>query len=394
MWWIAAAVVLAVVAGSGGWLLLRGDGGAAATTATTAKVTTTTIEQAVSASGTVEPASTADLDFDVSGTVTHVYVAAGDTVKKGQRLAEVGATALEAARTAAQSTLDAAREQLTVDTDAAASDVQLAADETAVVSAQASLDEADQAVQDAVLRASIAGTVTSLGLEVGDTVGSGSGSGGAASGSGSSGGASTGSSATSTTSAVTIVSSGSYIVDATVASSDVASVKKGLQAKVTVTGVADTVYGTVQSVGLVAQTNNSGAAVFPVTIKVTGKRDDLYAGTSATASIVVKQTPNVLVVPSRALRSSGSTTYVMKMVAGKATRTTVRIGQAYGAQTQVVSGLSDGDTVEVQGFVRPSGSGAGGTGGTQRQGEFPGGFPGGGGFGGGTFGGGVAGGGQ
>ncbi|MDH2416798.1 biotin/lipoyl-binding protein [Nocardioides sp. CER19] len=390
-WWLVTAVALVVVAGSGGWLLFRSDDGAAATAATTAQVSSTTIQQTVSASGTVAAAKTADLDFGVSGRVTHVWVAAGDKVKKGQRLAEVDATALEAARTAAQSTLDAARAQLSEDEDANASDVQVAADQTSVVSAQASLDEAEQAVDDAVLRSTISGTVTSVGLEVGDTVGSGS-SGGSSNGSagGSSGGlgsaSSSASTSTSSTTAVTVVSNGTYVVDATVASSDVAQVKKGLQANITVTGVNDTVYGTVQSVGLVAETNSSGAAVFPVTIAVTGQRNDLFAGTSATASIVVKQTPDVLVVPSRALKSSGDTTYVLKMVSGKATRTTVEVGQTYGAQTQVLSGLKSGDTVQVPGFTLPSGAGtrsnrSNRTGSNQQEGGFPGGqgaFPGGG----------------
>lgn len=399
---LVTAAAMVVVAGTGGWLLLRSGDDAAASTTTTAQVATTTIQQSVSASGTVEPAKTADLDFAVSGTVTHVYVAAGAKVIKGQRLAEVSATSLKAARTAAQSTLDAAQAQLAEDQDADASDVQLAADETAVVSAQASLDEADQAVEDAVLRATIAGTVTSVGLEAGDTVGSVSSSSGSAGGSSGSGGASSatglsgasgtsgssgasGSSGTSTstsTSAFTIVSAGSYVVDATVASADVAEVKKGLQAQVTVTGVSSTVYGTVQSIGLVAQTNSSGAAVFPVTIKVTGTRTDLYPGTSATASVIVRQLPDVLVVPSRALKSSGDTTYVLKMVDGTATKTTVKVGQTYGAQTEVVSGLSSGDTVQVPGFTPPTGTGGSGT---QQRGSF-----GGGGFPQGGFGGGAA----
>jgi multidrug efflux pump subunit AcrA (membrane-fusion protein) len=387
-WLLVTAVVLVVVAASGGWLLFRSDDGAAATATTTAQVTSTTIQQTVSASGTVAAARTADLDFDVSGRVTHVWVAAGDKVTKGQRLAEVDATALEAARTAAQSTLDAARTQLSEDEDADASDVQIAADQTSVVSAQASLDEAEQSVDDAVLRSTIAGTVTSVGLEVGDTVGSGS-SGGSSGGSGGSGGfgsasSSASASSSSSTTAVTVVSDGTYVVDATVASSDVAKVKKGLQANVTVTGVDGTVYGTVQSVGLVAQTNSSGAAVFPVTIAVTGHRDDLFSGTSATASIIVKQTPDVLVVPSRALKSSGDTTYVLKVVDGKATKTTVEVGQTYGAQTEVRSGLKSGDTVQVPGFTLPSGVRSSRSGTSQQRGGFPGGgeapqgFPGGG----------------
>ena len=170
-------------------------------------------------------------------------------------------------------------------------------------------------------------------------VGSASGGSGASGGTGAAGAASTGTTSTATsTGTVTIQSTGRYVVSATVASSDVEQLKEGLQAEITPTGVTDTVYGTVTSVGLVAQTSSSGAAVFPVTIAVTGNRKDLYAGTSADASIIVKQIADVLTVPSRALKTSGGTTYVMKVVDGKSVRTTVITGTTYGMSTEVTKG--------------------------------------------------------
>ena len=361
--WLAVPVVLVVVAGGGVWLMTRDS--TAAAQPTTATVSTETMQETVAASGTVEPAKSADLDFEVSGTVTHVYVAEGDRVKKGQALARVDDDALLANRTAAAATLTAAGTQLDDDEDAGASDTQLAADQAAIVAAQASLDEAEQAVSDATLRSTITGTVVALDLAEGDVVGSSSG-GGAGADSGSSAGSATGTDATST-SAVTVQSSGHYVVSATVASSDVDKLKEGLQAEITPTGVTDTVYGTVTAVGLVAQTSSSGAAVFPVTITVTGKRDDLYAGTSADASIIVKQIEDVLTVPSRALKTDGDTTYVLKVVDGKTVRTTVEIGTTYGMSTEVTKGLQDGDVVEIPGFTRPTGGG--GTG--NQQGEMP-----------------------
>jgi macrolide-specific efflux system membrane fusion protein len=166
---------------------------------------------------------------------------------------------------------------------------------------------------------------------------------------------------------VTIQSTGHYVIDATVASDDVKRLKKGLQAEITPTGVTDPVYGTVTAVGLVAETSPSGAAVFPVTIEVTGKRKDLYAGTSADASIVVKQVEDVLTVPSRALQTDGDTTYVMKVVDGKSVKTTVETGTTYGMSTEVTSGLEDGDEVEIPGFTAPSGGG-----GTNQERQMPG----------------------
>lgn len=350
---VLSALVL-LSAASGAWLLLRG-GEPAAAASTTATVSTQTLKQTVTASGTVAAGTTDELSFDVSGTVTHVYVDPGDTVKKGQRLAAVDDDVLQAQLDAAESALTAARTARSEHLSDGASDEQEAADEASVLAAESSLAEAQEAVDGAVLRATIAGTVTDVGLEVGDKAGSGSGStGGSSQPSGSDTSASTSSGA------ITVVSTGRYVVDATVASSDVAKVKKGMQAEITVSGMDDTVYGTVTEVGLVAETDSSGAAAFPVTVTVTGKRDDLFAGTSADLAIVTSQRADVLTVDSRALKTDGDTTYVDKVTdtaSGATTKTVVKTGEAAGMVTEVTSGLAEGDVVEVPGFAGPGGSG-------------------------------------
>lgn len=344
--WLVVPLVLVVAGGGGVWLMTRDS--SAATEPTTYTVSASTMKGTVTASGTIEPRHSADLDFKVSGTVTDVYVDEGDRVTRGQALARVDDDALVASRTAAAASLAAAYTQLDDDQDADASDTQLAADQAAIVAAKATLAQAKQAVADATLRATLSGTVASLDLAVGDVVGGSSGADPAADGS-------TG------TSAVVLVSSGHYVVDATVASSDVKQLKKGLQAEITPTGVTETVYGTVQSVGLVAETSSSGAAVFPVTIEVTGKRKDLYAGTSADVSIIVEQRTDVLTVPSRALETDeDGGTYVTEVVDGKGVRTPVEVGTAYGMSTEILSGLEDGDVIEIPSFT-PTGGGSGGS---------------------------------
>ncbi|KQW53427.1 hypothetical protein ASC77_03855 [Nocardioides sp. Root1257] len=360
---VGALAVLVAVASTGAWLLTRDSSQAA--TSTTATVSTQTVRETVSADGTLAASRTSDESFAVSGTVTRVAVAEGDKVHKGDVLATVGKAALVATRTAAASSLDAAQTQLDEDEDAGASDVQVAADEAAVVSARATLADARQAVTDATLRATIGGTVTSVDLSKGDTVGSGSGS---------TGGADTAADSSSTdtsTGTISIVATGSYVVDATVAAADVDQLKKGLQVEIAVTGVTDTVYGTVSEVGLVAETNDSGAAVFPVTIAVTGKQKDLYAGVSATATIIVKQRDDVLTVASRALTTKDGATYATKVDGGKETEVEVKTGETYGMTTEILSGLAEGDTIVVPGFTRPTGGG-GDTGEGGQQG-FPGG---------------------
>ena len=141
------------------------------------------------------------------------------------------------------------------------------------------------------------------------------------------------------------------------AAADVGELTEGLQAEITVSGVTDTVYGTVSEVARVAEVDSDRAAVFPVIVAVTGTRDDLYSGTSADATVIVQQLPDVLTVSTPALQSDGDTTYVEKVVDGVSERVEVETGATYGIATEVVSGLSEGDVVEVPGFTRGTGSG-------------------------------------
>ncbi|HET7689305.1 MAG TPA: efflux RND transporter periplasmic adaptor subunit [Nocardioidaceae bacterium] len=344
---VAGAVVLALAGGTTYWVT-RPEPAAAQSATTT--VTRGTFKESVSASGTVAPARQADLSFAVSGTVTKVLVDEGERIKRGEVIATVDDTLLEAEVTARESALEAAETQLDENRDAGASDSQLAADEAAVVNAETQLAEAQEALDDAQLRSTINGTVASLDLEVGQTVG------GASPAEGSQ---------------VTIVSTGRYVVEGQLSTNDMDRVKKGLQAEITMTGGTETVYGTVQSIGRLATAQSNGAATFPVTIEVTGRRTDVYAGSSATVEIIVRQVDDVLSVPAFAVRQDDEGTYVNKMVDGRPVRTAVTTGESFQGSTEITTGLAEGDEVELMSFSRTPG------GDDDRQGMFPGGPPGG-----------------
>lgn len=334
---VLSGVVVVVAGGVAAWLVLRPA--EAATQPVIAAAAVGTQRQTVAASGTVEPAAQADLNFAVSGTVTEVLVKEGDQVTAGQPLARVDDTLLVAQRDAAQAALDAAEDK--ADDDA-----------VAVVSARSELTAAQEAVDDATLTATIAGTVATVGVKVGDRVGDNAGASGNSD----------------DTAQFTVVSTNQFVVDAKVGGEDVDKVKPGMAVEIRATGTSESAEGTVQTVGLVASADESGAATFPVAVAVTGERKDIYAGSSADVSIVVAERQNVLTVPTMALHTSGRTTFVNKMVNGTATRTDVTTGETFGAQTEIKSGLREGDQVEVA-VVAPSG-GAGGNG---RSGVFPGG---------------------
>jgi len=343
--------------------------------------TTSTIRQSVSATGTIQPASRADLTFAVSGTVTSVPVAVGDQVKVGTTLATVDSASLTSAVTLAQANVTANQDQLTAQQNAGSSAVQIASTEAQLAAAKGKLTDAQTALGEAAMTSPIAGTVAQVNISVGNKTGGTSGSSGSSGSSPSSG--SSGSSSGSSTAQIIVISTSSWVVDASVSSADLPQLKKGLQAEITPSGSATKVFGTVKSVGIVASSSSSGSASFPVTIAVTGSPKGLYAGGAVDVAIIVKQVENVLTVPTNALHTVNGRTVVYQMTNGTQVSTPVTVGATYGPTTQILKGLKTGDKVVGTSF-RIGGTGS--TGGNRtRQGGTGGGGTGG--FGGGDFGG-------
>lgn len=374
---IAVVAATAVVVVAAAWWFTRSDATASPTTVT-AEVTSSTVSSTVTGSGTLEAEQSKDLSFSSSGTVTAVKVDEGDTVKKGQTLATIDTTSLEADLASAQAQLDSA--ETTAADDSSESAAQQAANTASVASAEADVTAAEDALDDATLTAPFAGLVSSVGLAVGDQTGSSSSSG--ASGAGGSTGDTGTSTTTTSTGSITVITPKKFVVTAEVSADDVEKLKTAMQAEVTPAGATDPVYGTVTEVGKVATVGTSGTATFPVTVTLTGEEDNLYAGTTADVSIIIEKRDNVLSVPTQAVTTSGDTTYVDVVKDGKTTKTAVTIGDAFGPTTEITKGLSEGDTISYTQAARTRAGG--GTGGTQ-QGGFPGsgempsgGFPGGG----------------
>jgi macrolide-specific efflux system membrane fusion protein len=417
---IAVFLVIVVAgAGVGVWLGTRQSSTAAALTVTTetVAVTTGTMQQTVASSGTIEPGQEADLDFAVSGQVNAVKVAAGDKVKKGEVLATVGKSALQAELASAQSSLTAAQAKLTSDQAASATASQIDSDDASVTSARAQVTAAQTDLTDASLTSTLNGTVAAVALTVGQDVSGSSSTGSSNTGSSSTGSSSTGSSgaggattsrtaaatsaastsSTSSAAQITVIDTSSYVVSATVDDTEVGQVKVGDQAVITPGSSTTAVYGTVSSVGIIASTS-SDVASFPVDIAVTGSPSGLYAGATATVSIITEQLDDVVEVPTAAITYANGKATVTTVDGTRHTATAITTGVSSAGETQVTGGLAAGAKVveRVVKFNGTAGGGArslfGGTGGATRTGGGAGFGGGGGGFGAGGFGGGGAGG--
>jgi multidrug efflux pump subunit AcrA (membrane-fusion protein) len=321
----------------------------------------------------------------VSGTVTAVDVKAGQTVTAGQVLATVDTTALTEQVNAAEEQLTAANDRLASDQASAASTSTIDSDQSAVTSAQSSLSTAQTNLKDASLTSSISGTVAQVNLTVGQQVtgtgssssgNSGNGNNGSNGSNGSSGNNGSGGSASSSAQ-IEVIGTNSYIINATVDDTQIGQISDGDQVDITPTGSSTPVYGTVGSISLIG-TQSSNVTTFPVVIDVTGSPSGLYAGASASVSIIVKQLNNVTEVPTAAISydSSGQAT-VTEVVNGAHVVKDVTTGASENGETQIVSGVTPGAKIlEQQIRFNAPGGGTGLLGGGNGAKGLPGGGPG------------------
>jgi macrolide-specific efflux system membrane fusion protein len=387
-----------VVAGAaaGGWAATRPTA-ASAPSYRLVTASRTTLRQTLSVTGTIEPATTKTLGFTASGQVTTVDATVGEHVTEGETLAILDSASLRAQAAQAQATLAGAQSRLSQDRSSDAPSAQLAADEASVSAAQSQVDSANDALSGATLTSPVDGIVTTVGLTAGEQLtggagasgasgGGGGGSGGGQSdggqsdgggsdgGSGGSGGSGTsgtsGGSGSGSSGSITVVSAND-VINASVNASVVDQIKTGDQVTISTEGTAGPVSGTVASIGLIASVS-SGVATFPVVIDVTGTPSGLYAGASATASIVYNQLTNVIAVPAAAVTVVGGKTVVYTMTDGRQVPRPVTTGLTTGGMTRITGGLTAGEQVVLNITTINLGPGSGNGGGLVGPGNFPG----------------------
>jgi multidrug efflux pump subunit AcrA (membrane-fusion protein) len=177
--------------------------------------------------------------------------------------------------------------------------------------------------------------------------------------------------------------------------SDISDVKVGQAATVSIdalTGVE--LAAQVSSISPMG-TNSDGVVSYDVILTLTQSNPQVKPGMSASASIVTAQASGVT-LPNAAVSGTGSLTTVQLLSGGKTTSHEVVVGLRGDSHTQIISGLSAGQTVMVRETLPALGTSAG-TSGTSSSGTLGGGGVAGGGglgrlFGGGFGGGGFAGG--
>jgi len=195
------------------------------------------------------------------------------------------------------------------------------------------------------------------------------------------------SSSTSTSQTVAVIQSDNLpIASFNISEVDVSHVLPGQKATITLDSISGKTFtGTVETVDRIGIVT-SGVTNYPAVIQFDTKTRELLPNMSATASIIVDQKDNVLLVPSGAVNTQNGQHVVRILKNGNVSEVGVEIGLTSNTQTEIVLGVSEGDDVVTgtvtqgrqtsgaspfSGGLRPGGFGGGG--GALRPGGFGGG---------------------
>jgi membrane fusion protein, macrolide-specific efflux system len=391
IWWVVLAVVAIAVAAI---VIPMFSSNGTGSTYTTATVDKTTLNVTVSGSGNAVVSDVTEVQPGITGTVKDLSVKLGDTVAAGDLLFKITNPDLSAAVQRAKTSYTQAKQQLSnakagvlqaesalykaehpsaIGTSPAvvdASAVKIAKQQLAsaklgrtgaeqsLTSAGTALSQAEDSADQRTVTAPVDGVITVLNAQNGQSL---------SGNSSNSSGSSAASASSSSNSAVEISDLSTLRARVQINEVDLVNVKVGMAAVVTFDALPDlTASGTISAI---APTGLSSSGVVTYNVDITLKNLDprLRPTMSCTAEITTASHPDALVVPSSAVRTDATTAqkYVLvgNTTTGAITQTNVTTGIVVGTQTEILSGLTAGQTVLIGGTASTGSTTTTGTGG-------------------------------
>lgn len=151
--------------------------------------------------------------------------------------------------------------------------------------------------------------------------------------------------------AFTLASNDSMILSVNVDELDINSVSKGQEANITLDAIENQTFtGIVTKVGNSASSSSNGVAKYTVEVTIS-KDDQMKAGMNASATIVIENKENILTIPVNALQERGDNTFVYTKQDDEGNlsgETEVTTGLSDGNNVEITEGLNEGDTVYYQ----------------------------------------------
>ena len=383
---MAVIMVLIVVSGGLYWHYSKG---ADEIQYKTAKAVRSDLRSVVQATGTLDAVETVDVGTQISGTVKEIYIDYNSVVKQGQLIAEIDSATQRTDVAQAEANLMAARAELMnseavlansqkslartrklaekdliakadVDTDEKTyltSKAQVAVSRARIAQYQATLNKTKINLGYTQIYSPVDGVVVAKNVEKGQTV-----------------------AASYQTPSIAEIAKdlGQMQVEVNVDEADIGGVKEGQKATFTVDAHPNDPFdGVVTQVRLSPKTTDN-VVTYVVIVKVSNNKGLLMPGMTANVSLIVEERKDVVVVPNSAFRfkpadpsaASGQPgagmmgkqtiaevkTPAVYVPAKKApVRVEVKRGISDGQNTEIISGLSEGDEV-ITGIIVPNGA--------------------------------------
>jgi len=343
----------------------------------TAQVTKGTLVVSLTEAGQVSVANKVSIVTQASGIVNNVYVKSGQTVNAGDKIADITLDTAGQQRQAqayssllsAQNGLQSANAQLNTlqsqefvanqkfindkgipnptDTDKLdpvyieenatwlAAQAAYENQTNVIAQSQANVNNASLAYQltSGTITASTNGTVGDLIITKGMQIGS----------SNTTAGSSTN---TSNQAVASIITGNATTVSVSIAEVDAPQIQVGQAATITFDALPNQTFtGKVMGINTTGAVT-SGVTTYPAVIQLDDTSNaSILPNMSATASIITKVDDNVLLVPSAAVQTVGTTSTVKVLKNGQVSTVTVQAGDTSDSQTVITSGLSEGQTV-------------------------------------------------
>lgn len=215
----------------------------------------------------------------------------------------------------------------------------LASRQAAVLKAEVALKQAQRDLADATLSAPFAATIARVDMQVGEPA--------------------------DTSAIIAVVDLSSYHVDVPVDELDIAQVAPGQRVTISLDALPDAaIGGVVTRIAPEATRSEQGTTTYEVTVTLDEDSAGVRAGMTAIVEIITAEKTDALLVPRRAVRSEGGTSYVLVPTGGDPTpgdapgqlvpaseRREITLGLSNSESVEVLSGLSAGDEILVQDVV-------------------------------------------
>ncbi|MDO8583432.1 MAG: efflux RND transporter periplasmic adaptor subunit [bacterium] len=343
----------------------------------TAKVERGTLIYSISASGQVSSVNDESITTSATGIVKNVNVKNGDTVNKGDPIIEISLDSAALLRQtkawadylSAKVSLDSANTGLYTlqskmfvanqkfmngsvasnrktddpiyieeNADWMAAEANYKNQQNVIAQAAANLSSSWLSYQEnqATVVAPISGTVSGLSFDTGAAI---------VGQSTSNSGSSTNSSSASTQKIASIKNSGTPSISINLSEIDVPKVKIGNKVIITFDAFLNKTFtGRIVSIDTTGAVS-SGVTNYPATISMDTQAPEIFSNMSASANIIIATKTDVLMVPSSAIQTEGDQSFVRVLKNNAPQDVQVEVGISSDTQTEIVSGLAEGDDV-------------------------------------------------